>query len=39
MSLDFVQEIIEGNGAPKIIGCLTGWEEIVFEPEEEPFSS
>ena len=35
MNIDFVQEIIEDEGKPRILGCLTGWECIVFEVEDE----
>jgi hypothetical protein len=33
---EFVQEIIEEEGAPRIIGGFTGWEAIVFEVEDDP---
>lgn len=35
MKIDFVQEIIEDEYEPRIVGCLTGWEWIVFEVEDE----
>ncbi len=35
MKLEFVQEIIEDERTPRIVGCLTGWEAIVFEVEDE----
>jgi hypothetical protein len=33
---DFVQETIEKEKPPRMIGCFTGWESIVFEVEDEP---
>lgn len=35
MNIDFVLEIVEDDRLPHIIGCLTGWEAIVFEVEDE----
>ncbi len=35
MKIDFVQEIVEDEGPPRITGCLTGWESIVFEVEDD----
>ena len=35
MSIEFVQEIVEDEREPRIVGCLTGWEWIVFEVEDE----
>lgn len=36
MNTDFVQEIIEEEGRQRSIGWLTGWEEVVFEVEDDP---
>lgn len=35
MKIDFVQEIVEDAAPPRIAGCLTGWEAIVFEVEDD----
>ena len=35
MQAEFVQEIVD-HERPHIAGCLTGWETIVFQLEEEP---
>ncbi len=35
MDVEFVQEIVEDERRPHIAGCLTGWEVIVFEIEDE----
>ncbi len=36
MNADFVQESIEEEDSPRLLGCLTGWEAVVFEMEDEP---
>jgi hypothetical protein len=38
MQADFVQEIVEHDRLT-ITGCLTGWETIVFELDDEPEES
>jgi len=35
MQAEFVEEIVEQE-RPSIAGCLTGWETIVFQLEDEP---
>lgn len=35
MKIEFVQEIVEEPREPRIVGCLTGWELIVFEVEDD----
>ena len=37
MQAEFVQEIADQE-RPRVIGCLTGWETIVFQLEDEPES-
>ncbi len=37
MNADFVHETVEEEGAPRMIGCFTGWEAVVFELEDEEF--
>jgi len=36
MKIEFVQEIVEERGAPRIHGCFSGWETVVFEIEDDP---
>ena len=36
MNVDFVQENGEEDGNPRLTGCLTGWETVVFEVEDLP---
>jgi hypothetical protein len=33
---EFVQDIVDEHRAPRIIGCFTGWEAIVFQVEDDP---
>lgn len=35
MNDDFVTDAVEDEQRPVIIGCLSGWEGIVFVVEEE----
>lgn len=35
MTLDFVQDVVEEERPPRITGCLTGWELVIFELEDE----
>ena len=35
MNIDFVQETVEEEGPPRVIGCFTGWEAIIFEVEDD----
>jgi len=36
MNIEFVQETVEDNTTPRIVGTLTGWEVIVFTIEDDP---
>jgi len=33
---EFVEEIFEEKHAPRIAGCFTGYEAIVFDVEDDP---
>ena len=36
MKADFIKERIENEDMPRFLRCLTGWEAVVFELEDEP---
>jgi len=36
MKMDFIQETIECEDVPRLLGCLSGWETVVFVVEDEP---
>jgi hypothetical protein len=36
MKTDFIQESAENDDVSQLLECLTGWEAVVFELEDEP---
>ncbi len=36
MNRDFIQDSVEIEDTPRLLGILTGWEAVIFEVEDEP---
>ena len=36
MKAEFIQEWIENEDMSRFLKCLTGWEAVVFQLEDEP---
>ena len=36
MKTDFIQEVIENEDLPRFLESLSGWEDVVFQLEDDP---